>query len=123
MIKITHGGDFKNTEKFLKKAKGINLRSMLDKYGELGVNALSSATPVDTGVTADSWTYSVRKTRESVSIEWNNTNESNGIPIVVLIQYGHVANGSYVYGRDFINPAMQPIFDEIAENLWKEVTS
>lgn len=96
---------------------------MLDKYGELGVNALRSATPVDTGETAESWTYSIRQTRDSISIEWNNTNESKGIPVVVLIQYGHVANGSYVYGRDFINPTMRPIFDEIAENLWKEVTS
>lgn len=123
MIKITHSGNFKNTEKFLKKAKGINLNSILDKYGELGVDALRNATPIDTGKTAASWTYSVRKTRDSVSIEWNNVNKSNGIPIVILIQYGHTANGSYVYGRDFINPVMRPIFDEIAENLWKEVTS
>ena len=123
MIKFTHSGDFKNTERLLRKAKKQNLRSTLEYYGEMGVAALASATPVDTGDTANSWTYSVEITRKSVSLSWSNTNESKGIPIVVLIQYGHVANGSYVYGRDFINPTIQPIFDEIVNNVWKEVTS
>ena len=123
MIKFTHSGDFKNTERFLRKAKKQNLRSMLEYYGQMGVAALSSATPVDTGNTANSWTYSVNVDSKSVSISWSNSNESNGIPIVVLIQYGHVANGSYVYGRDFINPTIQPIFDEIVTKVWKEVTS
>lgn len=123
MIKFTHSGDFKNTERFLRKAKKQNLRSTLEYYGEMGVAALASATPVDSGDTANSWTYSVEITRKSVSLSWSNTNESEGIPIVVLIQYGHVANGSYVYGRDFINPTIQPIFDEIVNNVWKEVTS
>ena len=123
MIKITQSGDFKNTEKFLRNAKNTNLRSLLEHYGKIGVDALQAATPINTGTTADSWNYSIEVTRKSVSLEWTNSNESEGIPIVILIQYGHMANGAYVQGRDFINPVVQPIFDEIAENLWKEVTS
>lgn len=123
MIKITQSGDFKNTEKFLRNAKKTNLRSLLEHYGKIGVDALQAATPINTGTTADSWNYSIEVTRKSVSLEWTNSNESEGIPIVILIQYGHMANGAYVQGRDFINPVVQPIFDEIAENLWKEVTS
>lgn len=123
MIKIIHSGDFRNTERLLKKAKSTNLRTVLEQYGQRGVDALAAATPVDTGLTAASWTYSVSQTRNQISIVWSNTNNSNGIPIIVLIQYGHSANGRYVEGRDFINPAIQPLFDEIANELWREVTS
>ena len=123
MITFTHSGDFKNTERFLRKAKIRNLTSILDEYGKMGVAALSSATPIDTGKTADSWSYSIAINRHSFSISWMNSNESHGVPIVVLIQYGHMANGSFVSGRDFINPTIQPIFDELVEHLWKEVTS
>ena len=123
MIKFTHSGNFNNTERFLRKAKMKDLKTILLRYGEQGVAALSSATPLDSGETANSWTYSVSVSKYSASVNWSNTNVSDGIPIVVLIQYGHVANGAYVYGRDFINPTIQPIFDEIVNNVWKEVTS
>lgn len=123
MITFTHSGDFKNTERFLRKAKIRNLSSILNQYGEMGVAALSAATPIDTGKTANSWSYSTDVSRNSFSISWSNSNESHGVPIVVLIQYGHMANGAFVSGRDFINPTIRPIFDELVEHLWKEVTS
>lgn len=123
MIKITHSGDFKNTERLLKRAKSANLRAALEHYGQKGVAALAAATPIDTGTTAASWVYSVSYSRRSLSLTWSNTNESDGIPIVLLIEYGHVAKGRYVSGNDFINPAIRPIFDEIANELWREVTS
>lgn len=122
MITFTHSGDFKNTERFLRKAKIKNLTAVLDNYGKMGVAALSSATPIDTGKTADSWSYSIEINKKSFSISWLNSNESHGVPIVVLIQYGHMANGGFVSGRDFINPIIRPLFDELVEELWKEVT-
>lgn len=97
----------------------------LDKYGKMGVEALKAATPVDTGKTADSWSYEIVRTKNSVKIVWSNSNTTvDGIPIVVLLQYGHATGyGTYVQGRDFINPAIQPVFDKIAAKVWKEVTS
>ena len=123
MITFKQSGDFKNTERFLRKAQTKNMTKLLDVYGRKGVDVLSAATPVDTGNTAGSWSYSIKITGSSFSIEWTNSNESDGIPIAILIQYGHMANGKYVLGRDFINPAIRPIFDELSEMLWKEVTS
>jgi len=95
----------------------------LDKYGKEGVAALSAATPVDTGKTANSWSYKIKRQNGSVSIDFYNSNFSNGVPIAIILQYGHTTNnGGWVQGRDYINPAIQPIFDKIAKNAWKEVT-
>lgn len=124
MITVKHTGSFKNVEKFLYKASRTNVLSILDKYGRQGVEALASATPTDSGLTADSWKYEVRNSKGSYSITWTNSNVVNGVPVVILLQYGHATkNGGFVQGRDFINPAIQPIFDKISEDLWKEVTS
>lgn len=123
MIKISNKGDFSKTYKFFKGISRGDMYRRLDAYGRKGVEALASATPVDTGVTANSWSYEIKKYKHGLSITWINSNLINGIPIVVLLQYGHATrNGGFVEGRDFINPAIQPIFDQIAESAWKEVT-
>lgn len=96
---------------------------MLEKYAKDGVNALASATPVGSGATSRSWDYEITQTSKGVSISWHNSNLVNGIPLAILIQYGHgTRNGGYVQGRDFINPALQPIFDRMADDVWREVT-
>ena len=124
MIKFKHRGNFNNTERFLKGVKQINYDFILRKYAIEGVNALRSSTPKDTGQTADAWGYEIGKRRNGFTITWTNSHLEDGIPIVILLQYGHgTRSGTFVEGRDFINPAMRPIFDNIAENLWKEVTS
>ena len=124
MVIVKQKGDFSKTEKFLNIiSKKLYYRN-LQKYAEQGVAALASATPVDSGTTANSWNYEIRQTKNSVSIYWTNSNVNKGVPIAIIIQYGHgTRNGGYVQGRDYINPAMRPIFDKIAENVWKEVTS
>lgn len=123
MIGFRQKGDFSKTTKFLKRVKnGVDLRS-LDAYGRKGVAALSSATPVDTGTTANSWYYKIERTSTSVKLIFCNSNVHNGVPIAVILQYGHgTGTGGWVEGRDYINPAIQPVFDEIASNLWREVT-
>ena len=123
-IKYVQHGDFSKTKKFLERCLHLFKSGILDQYGREGVNALSMANPVDTGKTAASWRYTVTNTSTELRIEWHNDNTTvDGIPIVVLIQYGHgTGNGGYVVGRDFINPAIQPIFDKITDELWKEVT-
>lgn len=124
MIKIKQKGDFQKTEKFLKKALGRKYMSVLEKYGEYGVNALTAATPVDTGMTAVSWRYEIIQNGSGISVVWHNDNIKNGINIAIILQYGHgTKNGGWVEGRDYINPALQPIFDRLAELAWKEVTS
>lgn len=124
MIKITHRGDLRKTKTFLKKAERANFFDVLDYYGRRGVEALRSATPVDTGKTASSWTYEIKKTNKETVIFWNNTNVIHDVNIAVIIQYGHgTRNGGYVQGRDYINPVIQPIFDEIAAGIWREVIS
>lgn len=122
-ITFEHKGDFSKTARFLEKAKkGIDL-SFLDKYGAEGVAALSAATPVDTGKTAASWRYEIVRGRGSVTISFENTNIQNGVPIAIILQYGHgTRNGGWVQGRDYINPAIQPVFDKMAEAAWREVT-
>lgn len=122
MIRFRHKGDFSKSTSFLKRVKnGMNLRS-LDEYGRKGVAALSSATPVDTGQTANSWYYKIERTNTSVSLVFCNSNVQNGVPIAIVLHYGHgTGTGGWVQGRDYINPAIQPIFDEIANNLWREV--
>ena len=123
-ISYSSSGDFKNTEKFLLKVSRGDLFKKLDRLGKLGVDALSRATPKDSSETAKSWTYKIIKSRTSPGIEWHNSNVVDGVNIAVIIQYGHATGtGGYVQGRDYINPAMQPIFDKIAEQIWKEVTS
>lgn len=123
MISISHKGNFKNTDKFLKDASSKNYNSILDSYGKEGVRVLSSATPMDSGETANSWIYAISNTKKGTTITWSNTNVINGANIAILIQYGHATrNGGYVQGRDYINPAIRPIFDKMSNDLWKEVT-
>lgn len=123
MIRITHKGDFSKTTNFLKKAKLANIRKVAEHYGQKGVAALASATPVDTGVTAASWFYKITSKNGSTSITFCNSNIQNGVPIAIVLQYGHgTRNGGYVEGRDYINPALKPVFDELANNAWREVT-
>lgn len=123
-ISVRHKGDFKNTEKLLKKSLGLNYRNVLEKYAKQGVAALSSATPVDTGLAASSWGYEIIQNGSSISIIWTNSDIENGFPVVLMLQYGHATRGGgYVQGRDFINPALRPIFDRLAEAAWKEVKS
>ena len=123
MISFRQRGDFSKTMQFLVKAKkGVKL-SDLDKYGREGVAALASATPVDTGETANSWYYEIVHENGTITITFNNSHIQNGVPIAVILQYGHgTGTGGWVEGRDYINPAIQPIFDKIAENAWREVT-
>lgn len=123
MISFRQKGDFSELSSFLERAKETIKFGDLDKYGREGVAALESATPVDTGLTAKSWHYEIIRTKESVSISFNNSNIQNGVPIAVILQYGHgTRNGGWVEGRDYINPAIQPIFDRIANEAWKEVS-
>lgn len=122
-ISFRHKGDFSKLTRYLEKSKETLKLGILDKYGRDGVAALSSATPVDSGLTASSWTYKIVRSNNSVSLEFHNSNIQNGVPIAVILQYGHgTGNGGWVQGRDYINPAVQPIFDEIANAAWKEVT-
>lgn len=123
MISFRQKGDFSKLTKFLERAKEAVKIGDLDKYGREGVAALSSATPVDTGLTAASWHYEIERTKDSVAIQFYNSNIQNGVNIAVILQYGHgTRNGGWVQGRDYINPAIQPVFDKITENAWKEVT-
>ena len=123
MITFKHEGDFSKLDRFLKNTKNAARMGDLDKYGQEGVNALSSATPIETGTTARSWQYEIVRKDGSVSINFLNTNIQNGVPIAIILQYGHATrNGGWVEGRDYINPAIQPIFDRIAKNAWREVT-
>ena len=122
-ISFTQKGSFNNTEKYLRRLKQADLFAVLNKYGSMGVNALSNATPADSGQTAGSWSYTIQQRKGYYSIRWHNSNNVNGIPIAVLIQYGHgTGTGGYVQGRDYINPAIRPIFDQMANEAWREVT-
>lgn len=124
MISYTVKGSFKNLEAFLGKMSKADIFAALDVYAQEGVRALRAATPVDSGVTASSWGTKVEKTRGSYTISWTNTHIVSGVPIAIILQYGHgTGTGGYVAGRDYINPAMKPIFDKIAEQAWKVVTS
>ena len=124
-ISFTSKGDFKRTEKFLNfLSKGQYLSRILDRYGRMGVDALASSTPVESGITAASWGFKTSNNSQNWSITWYNTHVVSGRPLVIMLQYGHATGtGGYVQGRDFINPAIKPIFDKIADNVWKEVTS
>ena len=123
MIRIRHKGDFSKTTRYLEKAKRAARISDLDKYGREGVAALASATPVDSGLTANSWHYKIERVNGLVKISFYNSNIQNGIPIAIILQYGHgTGTGGWVESRDYINPAIQPLFDRIANEAWREVT-
>lgn len=124
MIKFRHKGDFKRLTKFLTKAGKFDSKRVLEKYGERGVIALSEATPKDSGKTAASWNYNITaQGKNSYTITWTNSNVNKTVNIAVILEYGHgTRNGGYVKGRNYIKPAIRPIFDEIAEAAWKEVT-
>lgn len=123
MISFRQKGDFSKLNRFLEKAKGVAHLSVLDKYGREGVAALSSATPVDSGETANSWFYEIDRSNGSATIRFCNSHINEGVPIAIVLQYGHgTGTGGWVEGRDYINPAIQPVFDEIANAAWKEVT-
>lgn len=124
MIEITVSGELRKTESFLQKLRRGDFYRDLDRYGQMGVAALSAATPVDTRLTATSWQYRIVKGKWT-GIEWYNTSvTTDGTPVAILIQYGHATGtGGYVQGRDFINPAMRPLFDQIADEMWKKVKS
>ena len=123
MITFRHTGDFSKSKLFLERAKKSVRASDLDRFGKAGVEALAAATPVDSGLTASSWYYKIEIKRDSATISFHNSNIQNGVPIAIILQYGHgTRNGGWVEGRDYINPAIQPIFDSIVENAWKEVT-
>lgn len=122
MISIESTGSFHATESWLKKLSSDDIFSHLSRYGQMGVDALSRNTPSETGLTANSWYYEIQRDRKSYSIIWGNTNVVRGMPIAVLIQVGHgTGTGGYVQGRDYINPALRPLFDQIADEVWKVV--
>lgn len=126
MISFKVTGDFNKSERFLRNIPNLSARIhiILERYGARGVDALSSATPIDTGLTATDWSYTIDKTPGGYTLSWLNKNMAGEIPVVILIQYGHgTKNGAYVEGRDFINPAIRPLVDSITSEIWKEVSA
>lgn len=116
-------GDFSKLNRYFERLKEAIKLGILDKYGQMGVDALSAATPVESGLTASSWYYKIERGGGSVSINWYNSNVNKGVPIAIILQYGHgTGTGGWVEGRDYINPAIRPVFDQIADEAWKEVT-
>ena len=123
MITFRQKGDFSKLTRYLERAKEVIKLGDLDKYGKEGVDALSSATPIDSGLTASSWYYKIENKNGSATISFYNSNVNNGVPIAIILQYGHgTNNGGWVEGRDYINPAILPIFEKIANDAWEEVT-
>lgn len=123
MIKVKSKGDYSKITRYLERVDKAAKISVLDKYGSQGVAALSSATPVESGKTASSWGYEITRTQGSATITFTNSNINQGVPIAIILQYGHgTGTGGWVQGRDYINPAIQPIFDKIVEDAWREVT-
>ena len=121
MISLTSKGDFRKTEKFMKNARTKKLMSSLKQYGEPRVPVLMVATPLDTGRTASSWRYEIKVENNCIRLVFHNDNIQNGVPIAIILQYGHgTGTGGWVEGRDYINPAIQPVFDKIANSAWKE---
>jgi hypothetical protein len=124
MITIKQSGNFNNTDKFLKRVSMSNYLHIFEKYGREGIAALALVTPIDSGVTSDSWGYKIKRTSKGISIAWTNSHIVAGVPIVILLQYGHgTRNGGYVQGTDFINPAIRPIFDKMSLDIWREVSA
>lgn len=123
MIQLRHKGDFSKLTRYFEKVKEVVRLGDLDKYGREGVAALASATPMDTGETASSWYYQIEHNNGSAKIAFHNSHIHDGVPIAIILQYGHgTGTGGWVQGRDYINPAIQPLFDKIADEAWKEVT-
>src|SRR5215204_3862703 len=123
MITFTEKGNFNTTERYLRRLKSLELNAILNKYATIGQNALSNATPIDQGETASSWYYSIVQRPGYYSIRWHNRHDHDGIPIAVILQYGHgTGTGGYVQGRDYIMPAVRPVFDQIAADVAREVT-
>lgn len=124
MLTIGSSGSFKNIESFLNSMKRLNVQSVLESAGQEGVRALASATPIETGLAAHSWRYEVTGGRGLYTITWLNSDVESGFPVAIMLQYGHgTGTGGYIAGRDYINPAIQPIFNRIADKVWKAVTS
>ncbi len=122
MITFRHKGDFSKLTSYLERLKEAANVGVLDKYGQLGVAALASATPVDSGMTANSWNYEIKRQNGSASITFYNSHINDGVPIAIILQYGHgTGTGGWIEGRDYINPAIQPVFDKIANDAWEEV--
>jgi hypothetical protein len=123
-ISFSSEGEWAKTEKFLRDMQNLKIDGVLSSAAQRGVAALSAATPKETGLAATSWSYEIKKNRSSIEIAWKNSDVENGFPVALMIQYGHgTGTGGYISGRDYINPAMRPVFDEIAETVWKAVTS
>lgn len=122
MIRFKQKGDFKNLESFLNRAGKFDMRTFLERYGREGVEALRSNTPIDSGLTASSWDYYIDTNKRTSKIVWTNTHNISGVNIAIILQYGHATrNGGYVQGQDYINPAIRPIMDKIADDVWREV--
>lgn len=122
-IKFTTKGNWDKTTRYLQRLETAQAFAVLEKYGQQGVAALSAATPVESSLTANSWTYEIVRKKGYYAIHWHNTNMEDGIPIAVILQYGHgTGQGGYVEGRDYINPAIKPIFDQMVNEIWREVT-
>lgn len=123
MISFRHKGDYSKATRYFERLKEVARLGILNKYGRAGVDALSSATPVESGKTASSWGYEIEHSAGSAKIVFTNSNINKGVPIAIILQYGHgTGTGGYVQGRDYINPAIQPVFDKIVEDVWREVT-
>lgn len=123
MITFRQKGDFSKLTRYLERVKEAVKLGNLDKYGREGVAALASATPIESGKTASSWYYEIENSNGSATISFYNSNVNKGVPIAIILQYGHgTGTGGWVRGRDYINPAIQPVFDRIAEEAWREVT-
>lgn len=121
---VDHHGSFDNLESFLRRMQKFDIRKAVEPYAQEGVYALEANTPVESGIAANSWDYYIQEGRESIRIVWTNSNVEEGFPVVIMLQYGYATGtGGYVQGRDFINPAIRPIFDSIADGVWKEVAS
>lgn len=124
MIRIKHKGNFRNTERFFERAVKATPMQILERYGQAGVMALASATPVDSGETAAAWGYEITQNPDGYSIFWTNSHINQGVNIALILQYGHgTGTGGYVEGIDYINPSLKPVFDQLADEAWKEVTS
>lgn len=123
MVTFKVSGSYSKTKKFLKNASKMDIRAVLDKYGKKGVEALRKATPKDTGKTSESWSYEIQNGPNGPVLYWKNSNRVDGVLIALIIQYGHgTRQGAYIQGKDYINPAIRPIFNDFAKNAWKEVT-
>lgn len=124
MITVVIAGSYKDLEAYLTRLSKLDIASILNASGQAGVNALAQATPVSTGLAAESWSYEVTHDSGTYTIAWTNSDIENSFPVVIMLQYGHgTGTGGWVAGKDFINPAIQPIFDRIANDVWKAVTA